>query len=62
MRTKTSDEELPRAVLDGEIQQILRLGIELRSNNPIEDRAALDNLCSSYDVVLLACGAGGSNA
>ena len=56
MRTETSESELPREILDAEIGQILRLGIELRSNQPVKTREQLDDLTKSFDAVLLACG------
>ena len=57
VRRETSDEELPRPILDGEIQQILRLGVELRASTPIDSPQALDELTRTHDAVLLACGA-----
>jgi heterodisulfide reductase subunit A-like polyferredoxin len=48
---------LPRDVLDSEIAQILRLGVELQTNRRIEDESQLDECCSQFDTVLLACGA-----
>jgi ferredoxin len=57
MRSGTSDEELPRDILDREIAQILRLGVELRAGQGIATGEQLDDLCATYDVVLLACGA-----
>jgi ferredoxin len=56
LRHETSEEELPRSVLEAEIQQILRLGVELRSSQPIENRQSLDKLCETFDAVLLAWG------
>ena len=56
MRTESSESELPREILDAEIGQILRLGIELRSGQPIKTREQLDDLSKSFDAVLLACG------
>ncbi len=52
---ETSEEELPRDVLQAEIDTILRLGVTLNLNRPID---ALDDLCGRFDAVLLACGSG----
>lgn len=56
LRTETTAEELPRDVLDREIEQILRLGIDAHWNSPIETRDDLNRLCDKHDAVLLACG------
>ncbi|NLX53795.1 MAG: FAD-dependent oxidoreductase [Planctomycetaceae bacterium] len=57
LRTEPTPEELPAAVLEAEIAQILRLGVETRWNTAVADQADLDRLCDSFDAVLLACGA-----
>ncbi len=53
---ETTPQELPRDVLEAEIQQVLRLGIETRWETPISDQAALDQLRGQFDAVLMACG------
>ena len=57
LRRDTSEAELPRSILDAEIRQILRLGVELQANCRVADRASLEEVCRAYDAVLLACGA-----
>ncbi len=52
-----SVETLPQKTLDAEIDVILRLGIELRTNTRVGDRPAFDELSGGYDALLLACGA-----
>jgi ferredoxin len=56
LRRDTSEEELPRDVLDAEIEQILKLGVELRTNDAIETQESLEKLRADFDAVLLACG------
>lgn len=51
--TESTAQQLPRDVLEGEIQQVLQLGAELRTNAPVE---RLEELLESFDAVLLACG------
>jgi len=60
LRRETTPEELPRHVLDAEIEQILRLGIELRPNTRVESRPSLEDLRRDFDAVLVAWGAGGT--
>ncbi len=48
---------LDRAVLDGEIARILKMGITLELNAEIGDAAALQSLRSAHDAVFLATGA-----
>jgi ferredoxin len=57
LRTEESEDDLPRDVLDSEIAQITRLGVELRMNTAVTDRQQLDELCGEFDAVVLACGA-----
>jgi ferredoxin len=57
LRTEESEDDLPRDVLDSEIAQITRLGVELRMNTVVTDRQQLDELCGEFDAVVLACGA-----
>ncbi len=47
---------LPPDILEGEIQQVLRLGVETRWQQNISDRRQLDELTGEFDAVLLACG------
>jgi len=48
---------LPREVLDAEIQRILDLGIELRSNTPVGGDLTLDGIRKEYDAVFVGIGA-----
>jgi ferredoxin len=57
LRRETTADQLPPEILDAEIAQILRLGVDTRWNTPIRDQDALDALCREFDAVLLACGA-----
>ena len=57
LRTEFTPEDLPPAVLDAEIGQILRLGAELRPNTAIDDGTVFDDLRKRFDAVLVACGA-----
>jgi NADPH-dependent glutamate synthase beta subunit-like oxidoreductase len=57
IRQETSEKELPRDVLDREIRQILRLGIEFRPQCRIADNQKFQALCEEHDAVLVACGA-----
>ncbi len=51
------EDEVPRNVLEGEVDLILRLGVELRSNTRVGDNPSVDDLCHQFDAVLVACGA-----
>lgn len=57
LRTEQNPETLPGEVLEAEIAQVLRLGIELRMNSAVTEQQHLDQLCNQFDAVLLACGA-----
>ncbi len=48
---------LPEDVLDGEIQNILDLGVELKLNTRIGKDVSFDDIKKEYDVVYLAVGA-----
>jgi ferredoxin len=56
LRTEESVEDLPRDVLDAEIHQIVRLGVELRLKTSLRTKQQLDALCEEFDTVLLAIG------
>lgn len=47
---------LPREILSTEIQNILRLGIELKTNQAIGKDITLENLQNDYDAVIVATG------
>lgn len=66
LRRETSQEELPRDVLEAEIAQILRLGITLRpetrvGHDPSDSNPSLDDLRRQFDAVLVACGSTGKD-
>jgi len=47
---------LPREHIDREIEQIRRLGVEIRCNAAVGDAVELDALAADYDAVVLAAG------
>ena len=53
LRVEPDEEELPTGVLDREIEQVLRVGTELKSGSPVE---SLEALVAEFDAVLLSCG------
>lgn len=57
LRHETDEEELPRDVLDADVEAVVRLGVELRMNTPVGGREALDGLRNTFDAILIACGA-----
>jgi glutamate synthase (NADPH) small chain len=57
LRTEGAPELLPREILDAEIGQIIRLGVEQRLATAITTQGALDALCAEFDGVILAMGA-----
>jgi NADPH-dependent glutamate synthase beta subunit-like oxidoreductase/Pyruvate/2-oxoacid:ferredoxin oxidoreductase delta subunit len=57
LRSAIPPYRLPRDVLDAEIGRVLDLGIELRARFRLGRDAALDELRSDFDAVLLAVGA-----
>ncbi len=56
LRTEESEEDLPRDVLDAEINQIVRLGVDLQMQTAVTSKEQLDSLCEQFDAVLLAIG------
>ncbi|HZK49428.1 MAG TPA: FAD-dependent oxidoreductase, partial [Thermoleophilia bacterium] len=48
---------LPAPVVDAEIRRILDLGVEVRTNTPVADAAALERLRREFDAVFVAVGA-----
>ena len=56
MRYGVPETELPRAVLDGEIEVIQRLGLELRLNMRLGRDMSLAELRQQFDAVILAVG------
>lgn len=57
LRHETDRDLLPRDVLDADIDQLLRSGIELCTGVRIDGTEALAELRSRFDAVLIACGA-----
>jgi len=59
LRSKTSEDKLPRDVLAREIDTILQLGVELRASTPVGQERSLADWQSDghFDAVLVACGA-----
>jgi NADPH-dependent glutamate synthase beta subunit-like oxidoreductase/ferredoxin len=53
---ETTAETLPRDVLEKEIEQITRLGMEVRARTKIDTPVAFEELCDRFDAVLIACG------
>jgi ferredoxin len=56
LRREPGPDELPADVLDAEIDQILRLGVDTRWNTRLATQADLEQLAATSDAVLLACG------
>lgn len=53
-----SAEELPRGVLSAEMESVVRLGVDVQVNRPIDTAAELDQLAEQFDTILLAMGRG----
>lgn len=51
---------LGRAVLDGEIDRIVAMGVDVQTNTRLDSEQTLIDLRKNYDAVFLACGAGRS--
>ncbi len=56
LRRETEETTLPRDVIDAEILQILRLGVEVETDHRIDSAAEFESIVASHDVVLLAAG------
>ena len=57
LRRETSEDQLPRDVLDAEIGMVTRLGAEVRPNTPVGQKPSLEDLRTRFAAVLVACGA-----
>ena len=57
LRYELSEAQLPRAVLDGEIGYIEKLGAEFALQTPVGKDPSLEDLRRDYDAVLVATGA-----
>jgi NADPH-dependent glutamate synthase beta subunit-like oxidoreductase len=53
---ETNAEDLPRDVLAAEIEQIIRLGVQMQMQNRIGSGELFQKLMNSFDAVLIACG------
>nr|WP_286177890.1 FAD-dependent oxidoreductase [Rhodopirellula sp. JC639] len=56
LRSEEDERSLPRDILDAEINQIIRLGVDVRLQTAITTKEELDALCDEFDAVLLAIG------
>ncbi|MBE0540433.1 MAG: FAD-dependent oxidoreductase [Verrucomicrobia bacterium] len=56
LRTNTTEEQLPRAVLDAELAQLARLGIQFKSGVELGRDLSLEGLLRGFDAVLLTVG------
>ncbi len=57
LRYGIPDFRLPKTILDDTIQQILSLGIKVKTNLKLRSNIELETLCNEYDVVFLGIGA-----
>ncbi len=57
--SETNEDELPRDVIDADVEPIRRLGVDIQTGTRVEAGAELDDLIANYDAVLIACGATG---
>jgi ferredoxin len=57
LRAETSEDELPRDVLEADLQAVIQLGAELRMNTRIAGKQAFQDLRKRFDAILIACGA-----
>ncbi len=62
LRHEFAEDVLPRTTLDGEIDVILRTGIELRTDSRIGADIPFQDLVDQVDAVLVACGADDAQA
>lgn len=57
LRHETTEDELPRDLLDADLQPVVRLGAELRMTAPVSGKEAFGGLRDRFDAILIACGA-----
>ena len=62
LRHEFDQATLPEDLLDAEIAQIVRLGIDVQLDTCIDDIKKFGNLCADHDIVLVACGAEASKS
>jgi ferredoxin len=56
MRSEVAEKDLPREVLDAELAQLARLGVEFKPGVELGNHVTLDGLLRGFDAVLLATG------
>src|ERR1035437_5621038 len=56
LRSEVAEKDLPREVLDAEIAQLARLGVEFKPGVELGNHVTLDGLLRGFDAVLLATG------
>jgi len=56
------DYRIPREVLDGEIQRIIDMGVEVKNNTKIGKDISIEDLRKDYDAIYLAVGAQAGSA
>lgn len=54
-----SEEELPKEVLDAEIDFVEKIGVDFQYNSEIDDNGGFSKLVDEYDGVILACNGAG---
>ncbi len=57
MRVGAPPYRLPREILERDINEILKLGVEIKTGTPIGQKLTLDELRDKYDAIFLAVGA-----
>ena len=57
MRVGTPPYRLPREILEKDVNEILKLGVEIETDTPIGQKLTLDDLSSQYEAIFLAVGA-----
>jgi formate dehydrogenase beta subunit len=57
MRVGTPPYRLPREILEEDVDDILRLGVRIRTDTPIGQKLTLDDLRRRYEAIFLAAGA-----
>jgi len=60
LRFEPGEDNLPPEMLDAEIETILRLAVQLRTNTRIDTKGSLADLQNHFDAVLIACGNSGA--
>ena len=58
--TETNEDNLPRDIVEAEIAQLRKIGIDVFTNSPVKTAEAFQLLCKKHDAVFLAPGASAS--